>query len=189
MVLPWVPATTRTSFAAQKFFVQDLRQRAERNALVENVFQFNVAARNRVSHHHHIWPRIEIGGRKRLGHRNIQRSQEVRHGRICSRVRAGHAKTALLEHAGQGRHGGAANADQVYMPFIAHNSCRHAGTLCVLRVLRGYFRLPSSRRPRGNCGRRGCFQYFKADPAGRDAQRRLHAERQSDVATRHMSGS
>ena len=31
-------------FAAQEFFVQDLRQRAERNALVQNVLQFNVAA-------------------------------------------------------------------------------------------------------------------------------------------------
>ena len=36
-------------FAAQEFVVQNLRQRAERNALVEDVLQFDVAARDGVA--------------------------------------------------------------------------------------------------------------------------------------------
>src|SRR5882762_6323228 len=39
---------------AQKFVMQDLRQRTEWNALVEYVLQFNVAARDRVPHHHQV---------------------------------------------------------------------------------------------------------------------------------------
>ena len=77
VVLPCVPATTRTSLPTQKFVVQDLRQRAERNALVENALQFDIAARNCIAHDHQIGPRIQILLGKRLRHRNSQRSRKV----------------------------------------------------------------------------------------------------------------
>ena len=58
--------------------------------------------------------------RKRLRHRNPQRRKKIRHGRICSRIRACHAKTALVQHAGQRRHCRPANADQMNM-LVCHD--------------------------------------------------------------------
>src|SRR6185312_2569778 len=43
-------------FAAQKFIVQKLWQRAKRDALIEHMFEFNIAARDRVAHNHEIRP-------------------------------------------------------------------------------------------------------------------------------------
>ncbi len=40
--------------AAQKLVVQNLRQRTEGDALIENVLQFDVAAGDRVAHHHQV---------------------------------------------------------------------------------------------------------------------------------------
>lgn len=52
--------------AAQEFVVQKLRQRAKWKAVVEHLLQFDIAARNRISHHHQIGPRFEIVRVKRL---------------------------------------------------------------------------------------------------------------------------
>ena len=41
-------------FSQQKLIVQNLRQRGERDALIEHIFQFGVAARNRIAHDHQI---------------------------------------------------------------------------------------------------------------------------------------
>ena len=40
--------------------MQDLRQRTERNALVEHMLEFDIAPGNRISHHNHVGPRLEI---------------------------------------------------------------------------------------------------------------------------------
>ncbi len=52
--------------ATQEFIVQDLRQRAKRNALVKHMLQFDVASRNGVSYNDDVRARLEICRRKRL---------------------------------------------------------------------------------------------------------------------------
>ena len=59
-------------FAAQKFIVQQLRQRAERNPLVENMLQLNIAARNCIADDHQIRRRVEVHDSKRLRNGNIE---------------------------------------------------------------------------------------------------------------------
>ena len=61
--------------AAQKFVVQQLRQRTERNALVEDVFEFDIAARHGIADDDQIGPRIEISGVEWLRHGNVQVSR------------------------------------------------------------------------------------------------------------------
>ncbi len=51
-------------FADQKFIVQNLRQRAERNALIKQPLQFNVAARNRIADDNQIGRRRQISFRR-----------------------------------------------------------------------------------------------------------------------------
>src|SRR5260370_25755291 len=69
-------------FADQELIVQNLRQRAERNALVKHALQFDIAARKRVPHDHEIGTRIEVRLSKRLRDGNAQRFQNRRHRRI-----------------------------------------------------------------------------------------------------------
>ena len=64
--------------AAQEFVVQQLRQRAERNALVEHVFEFDIAAGHGIADHDQIGPGFEILGVERLRHGNAEVAQENR---------------------------------------------------------------------------------------------------------------
>jgi hypothetical protein len=54
-------------FADEELIMQNLRHGAERNALVEQVFQFDVAARKRVADDNQIGPRSQVRLGKRLG--------------------------------------------------------------------------------------------------------------------------
>src|SRR5207302_4758481 len=60
-------------FADQELIVQNLRQRAEWNPLIEHALQFDIAARKRVAHDHQIGTRIEVPFSERLRDRNSQR--------------------------------------------------------------------------------------------------------------------
>jgi hypothetical protein len=63
-------------FAKQKFVMQNLRQRAEGDALVEHAFQFRIAARNRIADNDEVRPRIEVRGGERLGNGNAERFEK-----------------------------------------------------------------------------------------------------------------
>ena len=58
--------------APQKFVVQQLRERAKWDALVEDAFEFNVATGNCVAHDPQVGERIEIARVKRLSDGDTQ---------------------------------------------------------------------------------------------------------------------
>ena len=107
-------------FADEEFVVQQLRQRTEGDALVEEVLEFDVAARHGVADDDQIGARVKILRVERLCHGDAQLAEEIRHGRIGGGVGAGDVESALLQHAGQRGHGGAADADQVNVFFFVH---------------------------------------------------------------------
>ncbi len=84
------------------------------------MLQFNVAARHGVADDDQIGARVEILRVEGLRNGNAEVAQEVRHGRIGCGVGAGDVESALLEHARQRGHGGAADADQVNVFFVVH---------------------------------------------------------------------
>ena len=51
-------------------------------------------------------------------------AEKIGHGRIGGGVGAGDAKSALLEHAGERGHGGAADADEVDVFWIGHSNSK-----------------------------------------------------------------
>src|SRR3954471_7595319 len=83
----------------KEFIVQELGQRTERNALVEQMLEFDVAARHGIADNDKTGPGIEILRVKGLRYGDAKLAKEVRHGRIRGRVRASHVKSAMLEHA------------------------------------------------------------------------------------------
>ena len=104
--------------AAKKFVVQQLRQGTEWDALVENVLEFDIAARHGVADDDQVGTRFEILRVEGLGHGNVELAQKIRHRRIGCGVGAGDVESALLQHARQRGHGGAADADQVNVFFV-----------------------------------------------------------------------
>src|SRR3974390_31153 len=80
----------------KELFVQHLRHRPKRDALVEYVLEFGVAARDGVAHNHQIGARFQVDCAEGLSDCDVQRRQEVRHRRICGGVGASDAMTALL---------------------------------------------------------------------------------------------
>jgi hypothetical protein len=107
-------------FADQEFIVQNLRQRAERNAFVEQALQFDIAARECVAYDYEIRTGIEVRCGKGLRDGNAQGFEKRRHRRIGSRVRASDAETALLQHASERRHRRATDTDEVNVFFLGH---------------------------------------------------------------------
>ena len=75
-----------------------MRQRTKIHALVKDALKFHIAARDGIAHDNEIRTRVKVVSGKGLGHRNAERSEEIRHWRICGRVRTGDAETALLQH-------------------------------------------------------------------------------------------
>ena len=116
-------------FAAQKLMVQNLRQRTERDAPIEHVLQFHVAAGNSIAYYHEVWLRLQVLDGKRLGQWDIERCQKIRHWRIRRRVGAGYAKFASLQHAGQRRHRRTADPNQVDVFVLGHDFVRANASL------------------------------------------------------------
>ena len=100
-------------FPYQKFVMQDLRQRAEWDTLVEQALQFDVAAGKRVADDDEVGTWIQVGFGKRLRNGNSKRFEKCGHRRIGGRVGAGDVEAALFQHAGQRSHRGAADADEM----------------------------------------------------------------------------
>jgi len=118
--LPMSSGDDQHFFAPQEFVVEQLRQRTEWDALVEQVLEFDIAARHSIADHNEIRAGFEILGVEGLRHGNIQLAQKLGHGGVGSGVGAGHSKSALLQHSGQRGHGGAANADEVNVFLVVH---------------------------------------------------------------------
>src|SRR4051812_13601131 len=117
---------------AQKFIVQNLRQRLEWDAVIENVLQFRVSTRDRIANDHQAGSRVEILFRERLSNGNVERRKEVRHGRVSRGVRTRHAEPTLFQHAGQRCHGRATNSNQVNVLRLSHPS-----QTCLVMLTRG----------------------------------------------------
>ena len=72
--------------ALQEFIMQQLRERAERNPLIEYLFKLNVPARDCVPYYHQVRGRIQIVYSKGLQHRDAERLQKIRHRWVCRRI-------------------------------------------------------------------------------------------------------
>jgi hypothetical protein len=107
------PGDNKNFFAAEEFVMEQLRQRAEWQAVIQNVFEFDVAARDGVADDDKIGSRIEILRVEGLGDRNVELAEEIRHGRVSRGIGSGDAEATLLEHSSERGHGGSADADQV----------------------------------------------------------------------------
>ena len=107
-------------FAAQEFVVQQLRKRAERDALVEDVLQFYVAAGHGIADDDQVGPRLQVLASNGCATGMPRSRKKIGHRRIGGGIGTGDAKAALLQHSGERRHRGAADADQVNVFRIAH---------------------------------------------------------------------
>ena len=86
-------------FACEEFVMQQLRKRAERDSLVEDVFEFHIAARYSVPDHHQIGPGLQILCIEGLRYRDPNIMQEIGHGGIGGGVRSGDLESFLLQHS------------------------------------------------------------------------------------------
>ena len=102
--------------------MEQLRERTERDALIENLLQFDVAARDGVANDDQIGTRLQILGIEGLCHRNAEFMQEIGHRWIGGGIGPAYTEAALLQHSGERRHGRAANADQVNVFSLGHSS-------------------------------------------------------------------
>jgi len=101
--------------------VQHLRQRAERNTLVKDIFKFCVAPRDGIPDHDEIWPRSQVGFGKRLCQRDAQRFEKSGHRRIGRGIGTSDTMAARFEHPGERRHRRAADANQMdVFGFVFH---------------------------------------------------------------------
>ena len=115
-------------FALEKFVMQQLWERAKRNALVENVLEFDITARHGVPDDNKIRTRLQIFRIERLRQRDAEFAQEIGHGRIGGGIGACNVESALLEHACERGHGRAADTDQMNVLGLGHSkNINHKG--------------------------------------------------------------
>ena len=101
-------------FAAfEKFLAQQRGHGGEGNALVEDAFDFRIAAGERIADDDEIGSGIEIRFGVGLEDGNAERAKQIAHGRIGGLVGAGDAMALELKQAGERGHGRAADADEV----------------------------------------------------------------------------
>ena len=106
--------------ASEEFCVEKGRQRPEGNPLVQDVFDFRIAARECVADDDEIGRGVEVGFRVGLENGNAERTKQVAHGRIGCIVGACDAVTLQLEKAGQRGHRSAADASEVDVASSGH---------------------------------------------------------------------
>ena len=107
--------------ALQKLVVQDLRQGTEWDPFIQNVFQFDVAARDRIPDHNQIGMRHQILRVKWLRYGYSQGRQKVRHGGIGGGIGAGYTEATFLQHSRERCHRGATDTDQMYVSVVRHD--------------------------------------------------------------------
>ena len=113
VVLPCVPATTIEVWPGNEIVFEQLRHRAVGNFLVEDVFDFRVAARIRVADDAEIGRGLEVFFAEAFVPLDAERIEQGRGGRIDVDIRPGDAETPLLQHARNGRHGRARDSQQM----------------------------------------------------------------------------
>ena len=114
-----VRARNDKRFAAfEKFFVNERGHGGEGNALVEDVLDFRIAARECIADDHEIRRGIEVGLRVRLEHGNAQFAQQIAHWRIGGLVGTCDAMSLQLKKPCERRHCGAANAAEVNVAAV-----------------------------------------------------------------------
>ena len=97
-----------------KRFLDRLRHRSVANAGIEHVFDFGIAARQRIADDDKFRLRLcDVFGVVSLVDRNPEPIEKIRHRRIDVRVRAAHGMALLAKHPRQRRHGCATNSDEV----------------------------------------------------------------------------
>src|SRR5579884_2654831 len=104
---------------SQKLMMYQRCKRGEWNALVEHIFQLNIAAGNCVSDDDKVGMRLQVLFRERLRDRNPQAAQQVGHRRIGRLVGAGDAMSFELQQPGKRSHGCAADSDEMNV-FALH---------------------------------------------------------------------
>ena len=95
-----------------------------------------VGGADHVADDHQVGPAGQVGGRVTGQHRDGETGEEVGHGRVDVLVRAGDRIPPGLEHAGQGGHAGAADADQVDMAGIGRGRVQGRVEACGAHVPR-----------------------------------------------------
>ena len=97
----------------QELVVEERGHGGEGDALVEDEFELRVAARDGVTDDDEVGARGEVGLGVGLVDGDVEVGELDRHGWVGGGVGAGDAVSQLLEHAGEGGHGGAADSDEM----------------------------------------------------------------------------
>ena len=101
------------ALAAHEKFLEQLRQRAVTQLVLEHGFHLGIAPRNGIADHDEVGLVREVLLRVRRHHFNLPLGQKGGHGRIHVGVRAGDGEALLLHGGGGGSHGSAADADEM----------------------------------------------------------------------------
>ena len=101
------------AFAANEKFLQQFRQRAIAQFVVQHEFRLGVAARNGVADDHQVGFAGQIGFRVARHDLDFFGREERGHRRIDILVRAGDGEALVAHRRGDRRHGRAADADEM----------------------------------------------------------------------------
>ena len=96
-----------------EIFLEQLRHGAVRQFFVEDVFDFRIAARDRVADHAEVRRRLQIFFAKSFVPADAEGIEQRGSGRIDVDVRAGDVKAALFQHSRDRSHGGAGDSEQM----------------------------------------------------------------------------
>ncbi len=113
VVLPWVPATTMALPVPHQEAVQGLGQGEAGEVLGQDRLGLGVVPADDVPHHHQVGDRRQVLRAVAVLNGDSQPLKQGAHGRVDVLVGAGHPMALLLQDAGQGRHAGAADAEEV----------------------------------------------------------------------------
>ena len=106
-------ADDKRAFAADEIFLEQFRQRAVAQLALQHRLRLRVAARNGVADDDEVGLVREIALAVTVHHFDLPFGEERGHRRINVLVRAANLKAALLQRRRRGRHGRAANSDEV----------------------------------------------------------------------------
>ncbi len=115
-------ADDETLAVGEEFVVDEGGHGGHGDAGVEYEFEFGVAARDGVADDDEVGTRVEVGGAEGLHDGDAQLAELVGHGWVRGGVGAGDVVSLGAQHAGEGGHRGAADADEVDV-LCAHFVC------------------------------------------------------------------
>src|ERR1051325_4212631 len=100
---------------ANKILADHFGHRSIAKLGVERVLNFRITARSRIADDDEVGRGLKMRGVKAVISFDAQALKLLRHRRVKSFVRTGHAVALCLEHPGERSHRRAANSDQVKM--------------------------------------------------------------------------